>query len=556
MYIELSRLINITLLLWGAFFSFIIALNLVLSKVYQTNEKKWLIVLELVIAILLLNDAMSWYFLKLEGSGVYNILNTVNFLVFLFTDIALFVFQQYIKCRIYLKENERDIKITIASIISIVAMVLVCLNPFTHMYYYIDSTNTYFRGDGYIISVILTFACMIIDMITLYQYRKRFKRSIWLATFSFLALPLLAALIQVNVYGLSLINFAIAISVMLMFITTSREQDTLLANAIRSNEQTNEKLEIASTLNQCVRELSKTENESLAINNLLKIINDYFNSDRSYLFKIDYDNDVLHNRYEYCAPNVTPQIDNLQNIPLEVISTWMPYFKKGEPYLMKSMDDEKGTPSYDVLDGQEIFCLLAVPIMQNDEVTGFLGVDNPRVHSEDPTLLSAIQFFIIKAIDRKNEKEYLQYLSYRDNLTGLFNRNRYIQLLEESKGIALKNTGVAWIDINGLKEVNDSKGHYAGDLLIKDVTNIINMIFTDKSYRTGGDEFAIVSIGISKDSFSKQINNLKQAFNDKNISCSIGYVYEEEVSNLEETMKQADTIMYQQKQKYYQSIQN
>lgn len=553
MYIEVSRLINITLLIWGAFFSYLVAIDLIISNHNHSKDKLWMIALEFVIGTLLVNDAMSWYFLGIEGTKYTYLLNISNFLVFFLTDAALFVFQQYIKTRISLNKNEKEIKITISSLIAIVAMAMVIISCFNQYYFYVDANNIYHRGDGYIVSVVLAFSCMILDMITLIQYKKRFKTSAWLATFSFILLPLLTAIIQVNLYGLSLINFSIAISVMLMFFTSSREQDNLLAHTIQSNKQTKEKLEIASTLNNCVKELSNTTNDALAINNLLKIVSDYFHSDRSYIFLIDYDNQVVNNIYEYCHPNVQPQINNLQNVPLDTISEWMVYFERQEPYYMKNIQDVKQTKAYDVLDDQDITSLLAVPLVENNKIIGLLGVDNPREHSEDSTLLTAIQFFITKALQRKNEKEYLEYLSYRDSLTGLFNRNRYIELLNESKGIHLKNTGVAWIDINGLKEVNDNNGHSAGDDLITSVTNVINLIFQDKAYRTGGDEFAIISIGINENTFKQLIDDLNQAFINKNISCSIGYLYQDEVSNLENIMKQADAKMYQQKQKYYES---
>ena len=61
---------------------------------------------------------------------------------------------------------------------------------------------------------------------------------------------------------------------------------------------------------------------------------------------------------------------------------------------------------------------------------GFLGVDNPRAHYDDATLLASIQFFVTNSLDRKKQQAYLEKLSYRDMLTGLYNRNRYIERLE------------------------------------------------------------------------------------------------------------------------------
>lgn len=75
--------------------------------------------------------------------------------------------------------------------------------------------------------------------------------------------------------------------------------------------------------------------------------------------------------------------------------------------------------SYDMLQEQQVDRLLAVPLKKKNKIIGFLGVDNPRNHYDDPTLLSSIQYFIINSIERKEKQHQLEDLSYRDMLTGL-----------------------------------------------------------------------------------------------------------------------------------------
>ena len=82
---------------------------------------------------------------------------------------------------------------------------------------------------------------------------------------------------------------------------------------------------------------------------------------------------------------------------------------------------------------QNVQRLLAVPLRRETRIIGFLGVDNPREHSHDPTLLSSIQFFVTNSLEQKKVQEKLYRLSYRDTLTGLDNRNRYMELLEAGK---------------------------------------------------------------------------------------------------------------------------
>ena len=94
--------------------------------------------------------------------------------------------------------------------------------------------------------------------------------------------------------------------------------------------------------------------------------------------------------------------------------------------LEKDREDER---AYECLKTQNVNSLLAVPLIRNREIIGFIGVDNPRknyriFHS------SSIQFFIMNRLDTKAQQEKLQYLSYRDALTNLYNRNRYMDVLE------------------------------------------------------------------------------------------------------------------------------
>ena len=72
-----------------------------------------------------------------------------------------------------------------------------------------------------------------------------------------------------------------------------------------------------------------------------------------------------------------------------------------------------------MLKAQQVWRLLAVPLMKGGAMVGFLGVDNPRAHYDDATLLASIQFFVTNSLDRKKQQAYLEKLSYRDMLTGL-----------------------------------------------------------------------------------------------------------------------------------------
>ena len=207
--------------------------------------------------------------------------------------------------------------------------------------------------------------------------------------------------------------------------------------------------------------------------------------------------------------------------------------------------------SYDMLQEQQVDRLLAVPLKKKNKIIGFLGVDNPRNHYDDPTLLSSIQYFIINSIERKEKQHQLEDLSYRDMLTGLYNRNKYIRVVESYDGKVLHNVGVAYIDLNGLKKMNDVHGHEAGDALICRTASAIAAVFSGNAFRVGGDEFVVAQSEIAETEFLKKIDQLHKEMDNRKVSVSIGVLWKEKQNNIVGMLKQADNIMYDAKKKYH-----
>lgn len=92
----------------------------------------------------------------------------------------------------------------------------------------------------------------------------------------------------------------------------------------------------------------------------------------------------------------------------------MQKFEESNVYYIPDLELEKGTPHYEILKMQDINRLLAVPLLRDEKIVGFMGVDNPRKHYSDETLLASLQFFVTDSLTRKREQEKLKYLSYRD----------------------------------------------------------------------------------------------------------------------------------------------
>lgn len=144
--------------------------------------------------------------------------------------------------------------------------------------------------------------------------------------------------------------------------------------------------------------------------------------------------------------------------------------------------------------------------------------------------------------------------THTDVLTKLQNRRAFEELCEEvhKKMYDSNDIAVAFCDLNGLKNVNDSKGHEAGDEYIKKFAVMLQKNFRyDEIYRISGDEFVIVMTEITKSMYKKRIRSFRMRINEKNMPiASIGTAYGENY-NIRGLVKLAEGRMYLEKEKFY-----
>lgn len=548
-----EKVLQVAILIWGCVFCAIAALCIFLSSNYDREKRRYLILMESFASMLLLMDAMAHIFSGYPGVPGNVMVRISSFLVFLLSDVVLLCFHIYVCVYLFSKRERRTLKrVKAGYVIAAAGVAFVVISQFTHWYYYIDGDNCYHRAPLYIMSILFSAAGLLIDLTLLLQYKKRVSRKLLFSMLSCIVLPAVAAAVQVFRYGMSLIDFSVGISMIIMFIVTMTELNQEMYQLISREGKIKERLEIATILNKCIAELISGEDEDAAISNLLRIISGYFDGDRSYIVQIDEKRNVCTNTYEYAMNGVTAEKDNLQEVPMEMLDIWMDSFRKNGLYYIPDIEEEQGQPYYETLKMQDITRLLAVPLNSDGKIIGFLGVDNPRLHYEDHTLLSSIQYFLTDSLKAKERKACLQYMSYRDMLTTLYNRNRYIQVLEGMQAKTVIKTSVAYIDINGLKRVNDLYGHEAGDRLIINTARSMLAILPENAYRVGGDEFVLICFDMDEKIFRSKVRDICDSIAAKKISVSVGVVWEESSSELETMLRRADDLMYAEKKKYYE----
>lgn len=148
--------------------------------------------------------------------------------------------------------------------------------------------------------------------------------------------------------------------------------------------------------------------------------------------------------------------------------------------------------------------------------------------------------------------EGIKLAGYTDYLTKLGNRhamNDYIQnYMPDNQSI-----GIIYCDITGLKQVNDTEGHAAGDKLILDACACMKRVFKHNTlFRIGGDEFLYLCPNITEDKLKQLEQKLKDDISKHSVNMAIGRCWCENSShNLDKAISQAEKAMYQDKLDYY-----
>lgn len=171
-----------------------------------------------------------------------------------------------------------------------------------------------------------------------------------------------------------------------------------------------------------------------------------------------------------------------------------------------------------------------------------------------------------EANKKTHENDKLKNIAYMDSLTNMQNRAAYESFTEKQVLNHRKNTGASFIfvilDINGFKNINDTKGHAEGDKILKQVGNVITKYFESykcESFRFGGDEFVLLIEDIQLSYVENLIVKLnEELFKLNNTTLSHGCA-EVDFNNAKPflvALKTADAIMYSNKERYYLNLRN
>ncbi len=191
-----------------------------------------------------------------------------------------------------------------------------------------------------------------------------------------------------------------------------------------------------------------------------------------------------------------------------------------------------------------------------DFLRTFSPVKDPRGKISAVTVVS-------KDVTRlKRMEEKLHFLSVTDELTRIYNRRGFFTLAEHLLKVAKrmkKKAHMLYVDLDGLKEINDTYGHHEGDMALVELATVLKGSFRESDIvaRIGGDEFAVVPVGAEEDTSDAIRGRLKKALDLHNaktrrsyrlsVSCGVASFDPDRPCSLDDLLVQADKAMYEQK---------
>lgn len=198
--------LNIMLILIGicGILAFFVSITKTLSK----KRRQALFSLELGAMFLLIFDRFAYIYRGDISSTGYWMVRISNFFVFFLSLTILHAFNSYLVDLFRTEAGYKNcpVRLRICKVITVLGIASLIVSQFTDFYYYFDEQNRYVRGDGIFLSYAFPFLVLFLDFSIIIQYRKKFRKLISLPLIIFSIIPIVATIVQLFAYGVSLTN--------------------------------------------------------------------------------------------------------------------------------------------------------------------------------------------------------------------------------------------------------------------------------------------------------------------------------------------------------------
>jgi len=221
-------------------------------------------------------------------------------------------------------------------------------------------------------------------------------------------------------------------------------------------------IDIASTyINLDLKDVENTINQSL------EKMGRFVQADRSYIFDYDNEQKTTSNTYEWCNEGIEPEIDNLQDMPMELFPQWVQAHQKGEAFYVPdvfALEDDGDEGLRSILEPQGIKSLIAIPMKDRNELVGFVGFDSVQMHhnySEKEQKL--LHLFGQMLINIRNRQKWEKQLRVQEEKYRNIIANMNLGLLEVNNEDTILFANQTFCEMSGLS-LKELKGQKASSL--------------------------------------------------------------------------------------------
>ena len=416
---------------------FITCIFTAISRSIPIYRRKLLIFMTSTEMFLLIFERFSYQYSGDVSNLGFVMVRLSNFMVFCLPYMLTFLFALFLADML---KDEGGIDFVPSSIglveaVSMIAVFFVLISQFTGLYYSIDpATNLYVRAPLYILSYIPSAIIFPTLFYTLSRYGKKLSKGIKFTLYFFIFIPLIAVVLQFFLYGLSLTSISMVLPVLLMFLIELHEMDAKVAEANRReisllNEmqfKTQEELDQAKNdLEEAVSEenrklrfesqdaffniLSTIDEPEQAIRHMISVMGHFYEADRVSVFVVDHDANCIRNRYEWTANGVSPKMDELHEMPIDLLKYWRNTFGRNGILDARNIEDirESEKSLYEMLKKRGVYSFMCFPIMILSELEGMVAVENRKRFFENYNTLNMMRALMqSEMLNIRNAQKY------------------------------------------------------------------------------------------------------------------------------------------------------
>lgn len=309
------------------------------------------------------------------------------------------------------------------------------------------------------------------------------------------------------------------------------------------------------TMLTCIYNMLAANNLNAAINGALREIAEYCQASRAFIAQLDGSGEYLEIKFEWTDSAIRIQNGTSRRFAVDMFPDVRQAREDMRPIIVEDTRAQKehAPREYQHMLEYGVTGYYLVPFITAEGEWSMIGVDNPRQQDGDIAMIISLAPFIKSEIERRRLQERQEYLSLHDAMTGVFDRNGYMETLRHLRAGSLSSLGVAAVDINGLKHINQQYGNDYGDEVVRLVARGLRSHFeADEVFRVSGDEFQILSCDRDYESFVQRTQLAWQHINKERPGCvAIGFTWADRDISPEKMVARAQEKMLLEKQESY-----